>query len=109
MSKSRKRRRSSKRVLALPYLEHAKPTVLNSLISRSGQLTYDRAIVDSPTCIARVAPGLPWRQCGAGPTNPRQMPAHPDAACRSLKQPSSMADHRVSEPGCAQRPPAGQT
>ena len=46
MSKSRKKRRSPKRVLALPDLEQAKSAVLNSLTSRSGQQTYDLAIDD---------------------------------------------------------------
>ena len=38
--KSRKKK-SPKRVLALPDLEHAKTAVLNSLTSVSGQRTYD--------------------------------------------------------------------
>ena len=42
-SKSRKKR-TPKRVLALPDLEHAKTAVLNSLTSGSGQRTYDHAI-----------------------------------------------------------------
>jgi hypothetical protein len=42
-SKSRKRK-SPKRVLALPDLEHAKTAVLNSLSSASGQRTYEHAI-----------------------------------------------------------------
>jgi site-specific recombinase XerD len=42
-SKSRKKK-SPKRVLALPDLEHAKAAVLNSLTSVSGQRTYDHAI-----------------------------------------------------------------
>jgi site-specific recombinase XerD len=42
-SKSRKKK-SPKRVLALPDLEHAKTAVLNSLTSASGQRTYDHAI-----------------------------------------------------------------
>ena len=42
-SQSRKKR-SPKRVLALPDLEHAKTAVLNSLTSASGQWTYDHAI-----------------------------------------------------------------
>jgi len=46
MSKSRKKKRSPKRVLALPDLEQAKAAVLNSLTSRSGQRTYDHAIDD---------------------------------------------------------------
>jgi hypothetical protein len=41
--KSRKKK-TPKRVLALPDLEHAKTTVLNSLTSASGQRTYDHAI-----------------------------------------------------------------
>ena len=46
MSKSRKKRKSPKRVLALPDLEQAKSAVLNSLTSKSGQQTYDHAIDD---------------------------------------------------------------
>ena len=46
MSKSRKKRRPPKRVLALPDLEQSKAAVLNSLTSKSGQRTYDRAITD---------------------------------------------------------------
>jgi hypothetical protein len=44
MSKSRKRTKLPKRVLALPDLEQAKIAVLNTLTSRSGQRTYDHAI-----------------------------------------------------------------
>ena len=51
-SKSRKKR-SPKRVLALPDLEHAKTAVLNSLTSVSGQRTYDHAIRESSPGIAR--------------------------------------------------------
>ena len=42
-SKTR-RKKSPKRILALPDLEHAKAAVLNSLTSTSGQRTYDHAI-----------------------------------------------------------------
>jgi len=42
-SKFRKKK-SPKRVLALPDLEHAKAAVLNSLTSASGQRTYDHAM-----------------------------------------------------------------
>ena len=45
MSKSRKKK-TPKRVLALPDLEQAKSAVLNSLTSVSGQRTYDHAITD---------------------------------------------------------------
>jgi len=44
MSKSRRKKKSPKRVLALPDLEQAKSAVLNSLTSKSGQRTYDHAI-----------------------------------------------------------------
>ncbi len=37
-------KKTPKRVLALPDLEHAKSAVLSSLTSRSGQRTYDHAI-----------------------------------------------------------------
>jgi hypothetical protein len=43
MPKSRKKK-TPKRTLALPDLEHAKSAVLNSLSSASGQRTYDHAI-----------------------------------------------------------------
>ena len=42
-SKSRKKK-TPKRVLALPDLEQTKTAVLNSLTSASGQRTYDHAI-----------------------------------------------------------------
>jgi integrase len=38
------RKKSPKRILALPDLEHAKTAVLNSLASASGQRTYEHAI-----------------------------------------------------------------
>jgi len=38
------RKKTPKRVLALPDLEHAKSAVLSGLTSRSGQRTYDHAI-----------------------------------------------------------------
>jgi hypothetical protein len=46
MPKSRKRKRSPKRVLALPDLEQSRAAVLNSLTSKSGQRSYDHAITD---------------------------------------------------------------
>src|SRR5256885_14346213 len=46
MSKARTRKRPPKHVLALPDLEQSKAAVLNSLTSKSGQRTYDRAITD---------------------------------------------------------------
>lgn len=42
MSKSRKKKRAPKWVLAFPDLEQSKAAVLNSLTSGSGQRTYDR-------------------------------------------------------------------
>jgi integrase len=44
MSKCRKKRKSPKRILALPDLEQSKSAVLNTLTSQSGQRTYDHAI-----------------------------------------------------------------
>src|SRR5438876_5854259 len=46
MVKSRKKRKSPKRILALPDLEQAKSAVLNTLTSKSGQRTYDHAITE---------------------------------------------------------------
>src|SRR5713226_8318608 len=46
MSRPRKKKRPPKRVLALPDLEQSKSAVLNSLTSKSGQRTCDRAITD---------------------------------------------------------------
>jgi len=46
MPKPRRKKRAPKRVLALPDLEQSKTAVLNSLTSKSGQRTYDRAIND---------------------------------------------------------------
>ena len=46
MHKARKKKRPAKHVLALPDLEQSKAAVLNSLTSKSGQRTYDRAITD---------------------------------------------------------------
>ena len=46
MLKSRKKRKSPKRVLALPDPERAKSAVLNTLTSKSGQRTYDHAIAE---------------------------------------------------------------
>jgi hypothetical protein len=44
MPKAHKKKRPPKRILALPDLEHSKTAVLNTLTSKSGQRTYDRAI-----------------------------------------------------------------
>jgi integrase len=46
MPKNRRKKRTPKRVLALPDLEQSKAAVLSSLSSKSGQCTYDRAITD---------------------------------------------------------------
>src|SRR2546425_6751289 len=44
MVKSKKKKESPKRVLALPDLEQSKSAVLNTLTSKSGQRTYEHAI-----------------------------------------------------------------
>ena len=46
MPKTRRKKRTTKRVLALPGLEQSKAAVLNRLTSKSSQRTYDRAITD---------------------------------------------------------------
>jgi hypothetical protein len=46
MRESRNKRRSPKRVLALPDLEQSKTAVLSSLTPWSGQRSYDHAITD---------------------------------------------------------------
>ncbi len=45
-SQKKKRKKTPKRVLALPDLEQAKSAVVNSLSSTSGQRTYDHAITE---------------------------------------------------------------
>src|SRR5881296_2267824 len=44
MTRSRKKKESPKRVLALPDLEQSKSAVLNTLTSKSGQRTYEHSI-----------------------------------------------------------------
>src|SRR5215467_12979967 len=46
MSKKRNKKRAPKRSLALPDLEQSKAAALNTLTSKSGQRSYDRAITD---------------------------------------------------------------
>jgi len=46
MSKPHRKKRPPKQILVLPDLEQSKAAVLNSLTSKSGQRTYDRAIDD---------------------------------------------------------------
>src|SRR5437879_10842365 len=46
MSKSKKKKKAPKRVLALPDLEPSKSAVLNTLTSKSGQCTYEHAIYE---------------------------------------------------------------
>ncbi len=46
MTRSRKKTKTPKRVLALPDLEQAKSAVLDTLTSKSGQRTYDHAITE---------------------------------------------------------------
>ena len=46
MSKRSNRKRPPKRTLALPDLEQSKVAVLNTLTSKSGQRSYNRAITD---------------------------------------------------------------
>ena len=46
MPETRRKKRTPKRVLALPDLEQSKAAVLSSLTSKSGQRTYDHAITE---------------------------------------------------------------
>ena len=46
MPKPRRKKKSPKRVLALPDLEQTKSAVINSLTSKSGQRTYEHAITE---------------------------------------------------------------
>jgi hypothetical protein len=46
MPKSKRKKRSPKRVLRLPDLEQTKSAVINSLTSKSGQRSYDHAITE---------------------------------------------------------------
>jgi hypothetical protein len=61
MPKFRKKRKSPKRVLALPDLEQAKSAVLNALTSKSGQRTYDHAITRSRNSWSGTALSRDWR------------------------------------------------
>jgi integrase len=84
MSKRRRKKRSPKRVLALPDLEQTKSAVLNSLSSKSGQRSYDHAInefVDwycseprlafNRTVVLRYRIFLEQKQLAATTINPR--------------------------------------
>ncbi len=65
MPKSTSRKKKTpKRVLALPGLEHAKTAVLNSLTSASGQRTYDYAIREFVAWIGKMISKRPsqWWQ-----------------------------------------------
>src|SRR5216110_1730885 len=69
--KSRKRK-SPKRVLALPDLEQAKTAVLNSLTSVSGQRTYEHAIREFVAWYCSES-HLAFNRCGASiPDSPRR-------------------------------------
>jgi len=46
MPKPRRKKKSPKRVLALPDLEQTKSAVINSLTSKSGRRTYEHAITE---------------------------------------------------------------
>lgn len=84
MLKPRKKRRPPKSVLALPDLEQSKAAVLNSLTSKSGQRSYDRAITDfvdwycseprlafNRTVVLRYRIYLEQKQCAATTINLR--------------------------------------
>ena len=66
MPKHQKKRRPSRRSLALPDLERTKSAVLNSLTSKSGQRTYDHAI--NGTARNRDFPSIAPSSCGTEST-----------------------------------------
>ena len=84
MSQSRKRKRPPKHILALPDLEQSKAAVLNSLTSKSGQRSYDRAITDfvewycsEPRSICGSRPPTYWARLGTPePSRSRERPAN---------------------------------
>jgi hypothetical protein len=89
MPKARKRKKSPKRVLALPDLEQAKSAVLNTLTSKSGQRTYDHAITEfvewycseprlafNRTVVLRYRISLEQRQFAPSTINLRSQAAH---------------------------------
>jgi len=64
MPKSRKKKKSPKRVLALTDLEQAKSAVLNTLTSKSSQQTYDHAIIEFVEWVLlRAALGIQSNRC----------------------------------------------
>jgi hypothetical protein len=87
MPKSRKKERPPKHVFALPGLEQSKTAVLNSLTSKSGQRSYDRAITDfRGLVLLGAAPRIHSHGRLAIPN-----PSRTEAVC---------ADHDQPAPGC---------
>ncbi len=98
MSKPRKKKRTPKRVLALPDLEQSKTAVLNSLTSRSGQRTYDRAITDFVDWYCSE-PRLAYTVYSQEPIKPGPEYLREDARClseypRNASMPRSLAKNR---------------
>ena len=84
MSKSRKKKKLPKRVLALPDLEQTKSAVLNTLTSKSGQRSHDHAITEfvewyrseprlalNRTVVLRYRMSLEQKQCAPSTINLR--------------------------------------
>jgi len=71
MHKARKKKRPPKQVLALPDLEQSKTAVLNSLTSKSGQRTYDRAITRRGLVLLRATSGAQSHRSSALPDQSR--------------------------------------
>src|SRR5881397_1524313 len=85
MLKSRKKRKTPKRVLALPDLDQAKSAVLNTLTSKSGQRTYDHAITEFVEWL-RIARSRDWRStelscCVTGSVSNKDNTPHRRSIC----------------------------
>ena len=96
MAKKRNKKRPPKRTLALPDLEQSKAAVLNTLTSKSGQRSYDRAITDfvdwycseprlsfNRTVVLRYRIYLEQKQYAATTINLRLASPQPGIGCRN--------------------------
>jgi hypothetical protein len=96
-SKSRKKK-TPKRVLALPDLEQTKTAVLDSLTSASGQRTYDHAIREFVAMVLLgTSPRFQPHRCAPVPSNnagmrlPRSIFGSPRFAVWRTRLPTSVS------------------
>ena len=86
MPKCRKKKKSPKRVLALPDLEQAKCAVLNTLTSKSSQRTYDHDILpnsSSGTVRSRAWPSTEQSFFDTGSVSNKDNSPHQRSTCAS--------------------------